>query len=61
MSGPQETPPPTVPELFTDMCRAIIGATEHQELIWEHIDPPDGFNLVSALDETGDIEREIPR
>jgi hypothetical protein len=43
------------------MCRSIIGATGHQELIWEHIDPPDGFNLVSALDETGDIEREIPR
>ncbi|KAK2796118.1 hypothetical protein FQN52_000093 [Onygenales sp. PD_12] len=51
----------TARQLFTTISRGIIEARESQELIAEDIDPSDGFNSVSSLDDTGEIERVNPR
>ncbi|KAK2748418.1 hypothetical protein FQN55_004356 [Onygenales sp. PD_40] len=53
-------PKPTARQLFTTISRAIMEATESQELIVEDIDPSDGFNSASSLDETGEVERVNP-
>ncbi|KAK2771324.1 hypothetical protein FQN53_005087, partial [Emmonsiellopsis sp. PD_33] len=53
-------PKPTARQPFTTISRAIMEATESQELIVEDIDPSDGFNSASSLDETGEVERVNP-
>ena len=48
-------------ELFNQISRAFAGATKHQHLAYEGIDPETGSLVVDSLDEDKRVERVAHR
>jgi hypothetical protein len=57
----KKEPPLSAQKLFNEVSRAIVGASESQELVYEDIDPAIGSRVVLSLNEDPGIEQARPR
>jgi hypothetical protein len=52
---------PSAQHLFNEIRRAIVGATTHQFLIYEDVEPKIGSLIVDSLGEDQVVEDAAPR